>query len=683
MGIGGGVRAFEKRREGAALRFGPFELDLKSGELRKSGVLIKVQHQPLKVLTLLVSRPGDLVTREEIQKEIWPDGVFVDFEQSLNFCIRHIRGVLNDSAAVPHYIETLPKRGYRWIAPVEVVRPELGPRPVELALRPPEPPLPERPTRRLGVSHAFFLLLGLAIGGSLILLGRPGGAPVFHRLTYRRGMVETARFMPDGQVLFGAAWDGQEVALFTASTANGTWRRLEASGHRVVSSLPSGEFAYLSKNSLFRAPVSGGPPKAIAEKVDAADTSPDGNNIVAVRNWGSRSTIEWPLGKAVAEASFPSHLRLSPRGDRIAFLEHTTPGDDRGSVVTIDRAGRRTELSSEWGSSEGLAWSPRGDEVWFTAARTGSNCSLMAVSLDRRERVVLSTMGRLVIEDIAPDGRVLLQRQQMRGETRFGRTGEPERDLSWLDYTILADLSRDGTQLVFGESGEGGGLDYEVYLRRTDGSVPIRLGHGRPMSLSPDGSWVASVPVRQPDRVELLPTGPGEPKVVKDTAIEKYFMATFFPDGRSLLVNGARGGKVRGYIQPIGGPAHPVTPDGTSALEMGVAPDGKHFMVYEKGHLQVYPTDGGAPRVLSGENDRFAGWKDAGTIYVVPEKSAAARIEAVSLASGARTLVREVGPSDTAGVLGIPILVLTPDASAWAYSYARILSDLYLVDNLR
>src|SRR5512134_51355 len=105
-----------------ALRFGPFELDVRSGELRRNGTTVRLQPQPLKVLVLLASRPGEVVTREEVQAEVWPAGTFVDFEQSLNFCVRQIRAALGDNANSPRYVETLPRRGYRWIGgPVERV----------------------------------------------------------------------------------------------------------------------------------------------------------------------------------------------------------------------------------------------------------------------------------------------------------------------------------------------------------------------------------------------------------------------------------------------------------------------------------------------------------------------------------------------------------------------------------
>jgi len=100
------------------LRFGVFELDLKNGEARKAGLKIKIQPQPFKVLAILASRPGETVTREEIQREVWGNETFVDFDRGLNVCIQQIRAVLGDDPDAPRYIETLPKRGYRFLVPV-------------------------------------------------------------------------------------------------------------------------------------------------------------------------------------------------------------------------------------------------------------------------------------------------------------------------------------------------------------------------------------------------------------------------------------------------------------------------------------------------------------------------------------------------------------------------------------
>ena len=100
------------------IRFGEFELDVAAAELRRNGVKLKLQPQPFRLLVLLASRAGALVTRDEIKQELWPDGTYVDFDQSVNFSIKQVRDVLRDIPDRPLYIETVPKRGYRFIAPV-------------------------------------------------------------------------------------------------------------------------------------------------------------------------------------------------------------------------------------------------------------------------------------------------------------------------------------------------------------------------------------------------------------------------------------------------------------------------------------------------------------------------------------------------------------------------------------
>src|SRR3954463_9770273 len=102
-----------------SIRFGIFELDLHSGELRKAGVLVGLQEQSLKVLRELLNRPGELVTREQLRQRLWPDGTFVDFDHGLNAVINRLRETLGDSADAPRFIQTVPRRGYRFIPPVE------------------------------------------------------------------------------------------------------------------------------------------------------------------------------------------------------------------------------------------------------------------------------------------------------------------------------------------------------------------------------------------------------------------------------------------------------------------------------------------------------------------------------------------------------------------------------------
>src|ERR1035441_9187219 len=119
---------YDMAGDASTIRFAEFELDLRTGELRKAGRKVRIQEQPLCVLVSLLERPGELVTRDELRKKLWQPDTFVDFDTGLNKAITKIREVLADSAASPRFVETLPKRGYRFIAPIEKLAPERGAR---------------------------------------------------------------------------------------------------------------------------------------------------------------------------------------------------------------------------------------------------------------------------------------------------------------------------------------------------------------------------------------------------------------------------------------------------------------------------------------------------------------------------------------------------------------------------
>jgi DNA-binding winged helix-turn-helix (wHTH) protein len=120
-------------------RFGPFELDLDAVEVRQNGLRVRLQPQPFKLLVLLTSRPGSLITREEIRTQLWPEGTFVDFDQSVNFAVKQIRDAFGDSATHPVYLETVPRQGYRFIAPIDAGPP--------VAASPPGGPVPSNTVR--------------------------------------------------------------------------------------------------------------------------------------------------------------------------------------------------------------------------------------------------------------------------------------------------------------------------------------------------------------------------------------------------------------------------------------------------------------------------------------------------------------------------------------------------------
>ena len=189
------------------VRFGSFEADLHAGEVRKSGIRIKLQDQPFKVLQVLLERPGHLVTREELQSRIWPDENFGDFDHAVNVAVGKLRTALGDSADNPIFIETIPRRGYRFVATLESLEPPLDTAQVSAVQSATinsssdqinNPSAGDR--RRSAILAISALLIGGALLGLGIWFGRrtmPKYAPEFQRLTVRHGTVYSARFAPE------------------------------------------------------------------------------------------------------------------------------------------------------------------------------------------------------------------------------------------------------------------------------------------------------------------------------------------------------------------------------------------------------------------------------------------------------------------------------------------------------
>ena len=295
-----------------------------------------------------------------------------------------------------------------------------------------------------------------------------------------------------------------------------------------------------------------------------------------------------------------------------------------------------------------------------------------------------------MLEDLRPDGRVLLTDGRFRiGMAHRDVRTRTERDLSWLDVSVLGDLSPDGRTLLFSQTGSGGrGGMYTLYARDADGSPAVRLGDGVAMGLSPDGRWALCFR-RQPSKgIVLLPTRAGEPRVVPSD-IENASWAAWFPDGKRILIAGSSGGKrPRLWVQDISRPtATPVAEEGVTA-PAAISPDGALVAARDSTMtLVLYPADGaGAPRRFAGQvgNELPVLWSaDGKAIFLLRRGGWPARVFRLDVATGRTEPWKEIEPVDPAGLVYIAPLHLTPDARSFAYSYGRVLSDLYLVDDVR
>jgi eukaryotic-like serine/threonine-protein kinase len=569
------------------------------------------------------------------------------------------------------------------------------------------PPLRRRARPRTLLLGAAAFLTGAGLAALAFALWRPlGSVPRLERLTFRRGTIESARFAPDGQtVVYGASWGGAPVELFTGRVGSPEWSALGRTRTELLAVSSRGELAvslgrrrvgtFVGSGTLARLPLAGGAPREVQEDVQEAEWSPDGSELAVVRTVAGQNRIEYPIGTVLYQtAGWTSNLRFSPRGERLAFIDHPVWGDDGGHVAVVVPGGPVTRLSRNWGSALGLAWHPSGREVWFTGTREGSARALHAVDLSGREREVARMAGVLTLHDVA-QGRALLSHHVVRREIAGRAPGAAEeRDLSWLDYSYPSDLSDDGSTLFFAENGEGGGRGYAAYLRRADGSAPaVRIGEGAAMALSPDGKWALANRDYTTDSptLVLVPTGAGQAIVLPRGGVNTQ-AATFFPDGRRLLLAGSQAGQaVRAYVQDRdGGDPRPLTPEGTrfNLASRPVSPDGRQVLLRDgEGRWRLYSVDGGPEaRTVPGltpddQPVRFT--SDGRRLYAYTPGEVPAQLFRVDLATGQREPWLALQPADRAGVLAVGPVQVTPDGRAYVYGYRRVLSDLYVVTGLR
>jgi DNA-binding winged helix-turn-helix (wHTH) protein len=689
------------------LRFGVFEFDLARDELRKAGAAVRLQPQPLKLLRLLAGHPRKLFTREEIQRELWGNGTHVDFEQGINFCVSRVRAALGDQADSPRFVETLPRRGYRWIGPVEWVPRERDVRVARLpgpaglsVVAQAAPPLPgdpaPRPARR---GRRALLALGLVLTGSAMAWAWRERAqapptpetPAWTRVTLRAGSLVNARFGPGDELVYAAAWDGEPTALYAGHAGQPDARALAVKGVQVAGVSGRREMAFFvprARGTLAQTALDGDVAKAVASGVAAADW--DGVDYAVARPTASGNVnLEYPLGHVITSLMGVTDLRISPDRTRVAVLEQVLRDDDRGRLIVVDRDGARLELGPTWSSAPALAWSPRGDEVWLSAARTGSDLGLWAVRLDGRLRLLLPPSGRVLLHDLDARGRALIERRVERIELPTSVGGGPERNLSPLGNSLPVAFSRDGRHLLLVETGEGAGPEYASFLRPTDGGQPVRVGHGRATDLSPDGSMVAAIPISQPDHIDLLPVGPGAPTSVRHTGIVKYAYALFHPDGEHLLFRASEaGGALALWLgSRSGGAPRRVAHDRfvVSLAASGITPDGARFVARGTDRLlYLVPFDGTAPRAISGvENEIFGGLDGNDAVFVGRPSNFPLQIERLDLRTGRRQPWRRVGPADAVGVAAMTYVRVAPEGRAVTYAIRRRLSELFVVDGLR
>jgi Tol biopolymer transport system component len=261
------------------------------------------------------------------------------------------------------------------------------------------------------------------------------------------------------------------------------------------------------------------------------------------------------------------------------------------------------------------------------------------------------------------------------------------RDLSWYDWSIAKDISKDGQWILFEESSEPAGPDYATAIRKIDGSPPIRLGDGSAGTLSPDGQWAVSVYTGAPQHISLFPIGPGEARQIFLPELEhiENGEAHFLPDGKRIIVRGNLPGRPsRDFIVDLSEPKPRTRPIPNAEFVYCPSPDGKYVVGTLGQSLALFPVNGGSPVPLDlPASDYVLQWSsDNQALYLAQKNEIPLKIYRVELASRKTTFVRELTPADRAGVVAINPIIASSDASEFAYSYYQTLSSLYVIRGL-
>ncbi len=245
-----------------------------------------------------------------------------------------------------------------------------------------------RPSRALfaGAVSAGVVLAALAFFAGQRLQARrerETPPPPTRTLTFRRGFLTGARFAPDGQtIVYSAAWDGKPSEIFTTRVGSSESRPLGIFPAGILAISSAGEMAISLGcenrwehcfGTLARVPLAGGTPREVLDNVGSADWSPDGKELAAIHAVeGEGDRIEYPIGKVLYKTEgYLTALRVSPKGDLVAFIEHPRRDDSRGTLCVVDRAGRKKSLTGEWQRMLSTLWSPTGEEVFFSGILQG------------------------------------------------------------------------------------------------------------------------------------------------------------------------------------------------------------------------------------------------------------------------------------------------------------------------
>ena len=557
-------------------RFGVYEVNVRSGELRKSGERIKLQQQPFQILIALLSRSGDVVTREELRQQLWPADTFVDFDHGLNAAIKRLRDALGESAETPLFIETLPRRGYRFVAPVSCNNTQFP------AAKLPEPghTAPRHPK----YLSALLLFLGALVVVGLFLERRPWfrvfssfatSPPQPMRvvpLATDPGAEFDPSFSPDGKQVAFVKWDGSAnptadvyVKLIGANqplqlTHGNGWACCTAWSPDAL------HVAYErcddDQPKLYLAPALGGPERLLSgSSCDGISWSPDGTQLALARK-ESRDTpgaifllnIQ-TLG--LHRFSTPPTTNIgdqrpafSPDGKKLAFLRSTSPAV-KDIYVAPSAGGEPVRITFDSTAISDLAWTADSASIVFSSHRTGGMSLWRVPATGGTPELVPVGGSNTWHVSISRQGNHLAYTQGSLHPNIFEIQLDSLRNAGPATSLIAStsgdggpQFSPDGKKIAFYSARSGA---YEIWTSNADGSgldqlTSLKVLSGTPR-WSPDGAMIAfdSRPSNRHSQIFVIPAGGGIPRAVTSGESESAG-PSWSRDGRWIYLTSNRTG---------------------------------------------------------------------------------------------------------------------------------------------
>ena len=558
------------------------------------------------------------------------------------------------------------------------------------------------PGWRRWTAIAAAAVLGFAAGGFLLWYLRPDPRPAaaFKQVSFDNGTIFRARIAPDGKTIaYSARLNGGAIDTYVIRQDYPGSVAAGLHGAALLSISKDGQLAVLTHPKFFAhrvwsgtlatAPMNGGAPREILENVFEADWAPNGSDLAVIDHSTPQSwQLEYPIGRILLQdPGWLSDLRLSPDGEHVAMFRHPNPPDDRGDVLVVDKSGQVHVVSSGWESLAGLAWSPSGKELWFSATESGEDYCIRAVTLSGLQRVVYCGTAPTRILDVTPSGTSLVAGEHNTfGMILVEHGSTAPRDISWLG-AVFPRLARDGNGILFTDVSSVAGNNYTVYLRKNDGSAPVLISSGMGVDLSPDGKWALTVDVKDTN-LTVVPVGPGEARVLRWDGIQTRW-ARWFPDAHHILLYADQSGQPRTFVTDAGGSAPtPVPVQNFVTEEAGVAADGDTTFDQRNGEWVLLSLKDGSTKPVAAirPDETPISWaEDSRHAFVeVPDSlNTSVSIYKVELNSGRRELWQVIRPSLTNFNIAVEKAAITPDGHWMVYAYRFNAGQLYRSTNLR